>query len=181
MTHEKQIKELQRLAQREENKLRGMKQPNRLQRIMEWYQSGKEISEDDHHWRGMMQEAYDMMLEGKNKTQVARWLGQQYPDMEPRLRYTVIGDALDLFGALHRGNKAGLRAVLTERLLRLSLMAEEKNDADLSRRILGQIGKMNNLEQDEQQVEKKRRVNIFRYSTDATVLQIEQHEEETKG
>jgi len=71
--------------------------------------------------------------------------------------------------------------VLTERLLRLAEMAEEKNDPDLSRRILYQIGKMNNLEQDEQQVEKKRRVNIFRYSTDATVLQVEQHEEETKG
>jgi hypothetical protein len=170
------ITDLQRLAKREDRIARGLKAPNRLERIREWYASGETLTEEDEVWRLMMEEAYELLLEGKSKSQIAIHISET-KDVDNRVAFEVIGNCLDLFGSLNRGSKAGMRAVITDRMLRLASLAEEKNELDLSRKILNMVSDINNLKQDDEKVKERRRVNIFRYSTDATVLK--QIEEET--
>ena len=178
MPKPKNEKDLQRLRKREINQETNFKRKNRLLRIKEWYASGEALESKDEDWRLMMEDAYELLLQGKNRSQIAVFLKETYPHLSDPDRYEIIGNSLDLFGSLAKGGKAGMRAVITDRMLRLAGIAEEKENIDLARRILTQISNINNLSEDEEKGKVKRRVSIIRYTTDPAALTRIQEEEE---
>ena len=142
----------------------------RLERIREWYQSGETLTEQDEEWRLLMEEAYNLLLGGKSRSEVANHL-KEIRELTEHQRYQVIKDAMSLFGALAQTDKKGLRALLTDRMLRLAAIAEEKDNIDLARKTLHMVASINNLQEDEEKEKVKRKVSVFRYSTDPKVLE----------
>lgn len=173
------MEDAERMLQRKDRIERGNREPSRLERIRMWFETGTELIPADEEWKDLMEAAYNLMLKGKSKTEVQNFLKEENPHINRRQIYEVISDALELFGVLNRGSKAGMRAVITDRMLRLAMIAEEKENVDLARKILHMVANLNGLHEDDEAKKEKRKVNIFRYSTDEAVLT--QIEEERNG
>lgn len=173
------MEDAERMLQRKDRIERGNREPSRIERIRMWYETGEELNPEDGEWRDMMEDAYNLMLQGKSKSEITNWHKVKNPHINRRQIYEVISDALELFGVLNRGSKAGMRAVITDRMLRLAMIAEEKENVDLARKILHMVANLNGLHEDDEAKKEKRKVNIFRYSTDEAVLT--QIEEERNG
>ena len=64
------MEDAERMLQRKDRIERGNREPSRIERIRMWYETGEELNPEDGEWRDMMEDAYNLMLQGKSKSEI---------------------------------------------------------------------------------------------------------------
>mgnify|MGYP000238006505 CR=1 FL=1 len=147
--------------------------PDRLDRIREYYFEGTALSEEDAAYHRLLVQVQAMVIEDSlSRTQIIKKL--QAKDgpfkISASRSYRVYDDALALFGDTHKSSQVAMRAMMTERLMRLAQIAEEKGDVELAAKIYRDISKMNGVEKAEDGGAVSNGMQVVIYSRDPQVL-----------